>query len=89
MIDPELISFAMAGSKRIDQQALSPGPQLGLAWINDLMWAELSFLNTINPFNEENLTDHIMNNPEKWRYLFDMKQIGFSDLPNRNEINVR
>ena len=64
MINSELLNFAMTGSKRINQNTISPGQSIGLPWINDLMWAELNFLSTITPFNDQNLTDHIEENSD-------------------------
>jgi len=53
------MKFALAGSRRISSDSVSPGPSLGLHWLNDLMWAELKYLSKLKPFTMENLTHHI------------------------------
>lgn len=89
LIDTELFAFAMAGSKRINQNLVSPGPSIGIPWMTDMIWAELDALSNVAPFNKENLSNHIQENPVYWNQLFDNKYITFSDLPNRALIEVK
>lgn len=83
------MAFSMAGSKRINQNSESPGPYIGIPWMTDMIWAELGALSKVAPFTQENLLDHIKENPVYWNQLFDNKHISFSDLPNRALINIR
>ena len=60
LVDPELLHFSLSGSKKIQQDVISPGPSIGIPWMTDLMWAELHFLNNVAPFSHETVTDHIV-----------------------------
>lgn len=66
MLDPELLAFAMTGSKKINHTLCSPGPALGIHWMNDVVWAELDALSKIKPFSPENLMGHVKENPAVW-----------------------
>ena len=83
------MKFALAGSRRVNQDSISPGPSIGLPWLNDLMWAELKYLSKLKPFNFGNLTDHIEKNPEAWNKLIDMDTIEYKDLPNGELLNLK
>ena len=56
--------------------------------MNDVIWAELDALSNIKPFNKDNLQEHIKENPAVWNQLFDHKHVAFTDLPNRNLIDL-
>ena len=82
-MDQELLHFSLSGSRQITRDVISPGPTIGIPWMNDLMWAELHYLNKVKPFSEEILTNHIEQNPEQWNKLFDLTDVSFSTLPNK------
>lgn len=88
MLDPELLAFSMTGSKKINHTMHSPGPSLGIHWMNDVIWAELDALSKVQPFCRENIMDHIKENPAVWNQLFDHKHVAFVDLPNRQKIDL-
>lgn len=89
MTEDSLMKFALAGSRRISSDSVSPGPSLGLPWLNDLMWAELKYLSKLKPFTMENLTHHIEQNPEAWNRLIDIDTIEYKDLPNADILNLK
>ena len=57
--------------------------------MNDLMWAELHYLNKVKPFGPEALTDHIEQNPDAWNKLFDKTDITFSQIPCKDLLDIR
>ena len=89
LLDPELLAFSMTGSKTINQNVQSPGAAIGIPWMNDVVWAELDALSHIKPFTPENLLGNIQEIPVVWNQLFDLKHINFTDLPNRNLIDLQ
>jgi dynein heavy chain len=89
LMDQELLHFSLSGSKKINQDVVSPGPKIGVPWITDLMWAELHYLNNVKPFNEDVLTNHILQNPEQWSKLFDLDAISFSEIPCKGLLDIR
>ena len=48
MLDPEMMAFALAGSKKFDMKIENPNV---LPWMSNLMFAELTALQNIAPFN--------------------------------------
>ena len=56
--------------------------------MNDLMWAELHYLNNVSPFKEESLTTHIESNPEEWNKIFDMQDFEFKCIPSKHMLDV-
>ena len=66
LISNELLSFSMTGSKKIRQDISSPGPALGINWMDDVVWAEIDALANIRPFTRENTINHIKANPAVW-----------------------
>ena len=57
MLDPEMMAFSLAGSKKFDINVENPNV---LPWMTNLMFAELYALKDIAPFNFENLGGHII-----------------------------
>lgn len=57
MLDPEMLAFSLAGSKRLDMKLENPNV---LPWMTNLMFSELIALQEIAPFNQSNLTNHII-----------------------------
>ena len=66
LLDPELLIFSMTGSKKIRNDVISPGPSIGIHWMNDVIWAELDALSNLKPFTKENTMGHIAENPAVW-----------------------
>ena len=66
LLDPDIMAFSMAGSQRIAQDLRSPGAELGVPWMNDVIWAELDALSNIKPFSKENLLGSIRDIPVVW-----------------------
>ena len=89
LTDDTLMNFALAGSRRVSADVKSPGPQIGLPWLNDMMWAELKYLSKLKPFNFGNLTSHIESNPALWHELIELDAIDFADLPNNGLLNLK
>jgi len=83
------MEFALTGSRRVAADVKSPGPSIGLPWLNDLMWAELKYLSKLKPFNFANLTSHIEQNPTLWHSLIDKDKVNFEDLPNNGLLNLK
>ena len=52
LLDSELLAFCMTGSKTIAQNLASPGAEIGIPWMNDVIWAELDALSNIKPFSK-------------------------------------
>jgi len=88
LADSELLSFALAGSKKVPAKVTSPGSKVGLPWITDSMWADLISLSQIKPFSNSNLIGHIEQNPEAWAPLYSMKRFSFNNLPNASRIDL-
>ena len=57
MLDPEMLAFSLAGSKRLVMKLENPNV---LPWMTNLMFSELIALQEIAPFNQSNLTNHII-----------------------------
>jgi hypothetical protein len=89
LTDDTLMNFSLAGSRRVSADVKSPGSQIGLPWLNDMMWAELKYLSKLKPFNFGNLTDHIEKNPTMWHELIEAKVVSFEDLPNNGLLNLK
>ena len=88
LLNSELMAFCMTGSKKISQNLRSPGAEIGIPWMNDVIWAELDALSNVRPFTRENTLDSIRDIPVVWNQLFDLKHINFTDFPNRNLIDI-
>jgi hypothetical protein len=52
LLDPDIMAFSMAGSQTIMQDLRSPGAEIGVPWMNDVIWAELDALSNIKPFTK-------------------------------------
>jgi hypothetical protein len=80
-----MLSFVLAGSKNIDTSIIKPEK---LPWMTNFMFAELDALSRISPFTEQNLVQHIAENPELWDRLYKRSNINFTELPNRNLFDI-
>ena len=83
-MDPELLAFALTGSKKIDMNIENPNT---LPWMTNAMFAELDALSKIRPFTTDNMIEHISNNPVLWDSIYQGQNIIFSELPNRHLID--
>lgn len=56
--------------------------------MDDLMWAELNYLNKLRPFTPHNLTEHIMRNPGQWNRVYEVDDANYTDFPNRGMLEL-
>ena len=78
----------MAGSKYVTEPQNMFKAENQLSWLTEVMWSDLNFLSSLRPFNENNLSMHILQNQSEWDTLFKMQQISFDLLPNKSEIDL-
>jgi hypothetical protein len=54
-IDRNLFDFFISGARSVSSTTLVPSDMDQLAWMNNMMWADLKYLACLKPFNSSNL----------------------------------
>ena len=80
----ELLAFSIAGSREVtDSDSEYSEVAKDLPWLTNVMWSDLKSLQTIQPFNSDNLTTHILQNKSLWASIFDADCLDYDRLPNQ------
>jgi len=90
-IDKSLFEFLLNGPKNVSNNTSVPDDIKDAPWLTSMMWADLSFLATLKPFNARNLLTHFSSNSDRWNKLYQIKDksITFDMLPNKSALDFR
>ena len=69
-IDKNLFEFLLSGPKKVSHEANVPDDIKEAPWLTSMMWADLTYLSTLKPFNARNLLTHLTSNADRWNKLF-------------------
>jgi hypothetical protein len=73
----------MAGSKFVTEPQAYFKSHNQLPWLTEVVWSDLLFLQTLKPFSDQNLSQHILENHQQWDQLYRAATFNFDRLPNK------
>ena len=91
-IDKNLFEFLLSGPKNVSNNVSIPSDIMKDApWLTTMMWADLTFLATLKPFNARNLLTHFTSNSDRWNKLYQTKDksVTFDMFPNKSALDFR
>lgn len=90
-IDNNLSEFLLSGPKKVNSNASVPEDIKEAPWLTNMMWADLTFLSTLKPFNSRNLLTHFTSNADRWNKLYQTKDrpVTFDMFPNKSALDFR